>query len=91
MHFSKARSRDGAPGLPSPSTPTGKLHVQGDSVLQEVEKLAIVEDSPSQPQTSPHAPRQADPQVCTQCICYMLIYISKTNNWHSNEENSSKR
>lgn len=65
MHFSKARSRDGAPGLPSPSTPTGKLHVQGDSVLQEVEKLAIVEDSPSQPQTSPHAPKQADPQVCT--------------------------
>lgn len=34
MHFSKGSSRDGAPGLPSLSSLTGKLYVQGDTVLQ---------------------------------------------------------
>lgn len=45
IHFSKGSSRDGAPGLPSLSIPTGKLYVQGDTVLQEVEKVVVVEDS----------------------------------------------
>lgn len=76
MHFSKGSSRDGPPGLHSPSIPTGKFYVQGNTVLQEVEKEVVVEDSRVSLRLS-HMHRDKQTHRCAyMCIRYMHIYIS---------------